>query len=443
MIEQANELMESHWYSRGWTFQEYMFSTRKIIFQGETVNWECQCAAWHEGQDFKAESAILPGDQPPLRRGGLGITDNLTALDDSPWMDFYRFTCLVTLYNTREFTYPEDILDAFAGVISKLNHSSAVGGFISGIPQMFFDSALLWQPYTPMHRRAPKRGNAVDVCLPSWSWVGWQGTLKTESWRSGFDYLRRNAFECHESDASVGWQPASWHTTSTVDWFYIDNSTGTKHPIGTTARGHRYRETCSDITKALPEGWTRHICEESGREFFRHKCDPLQEFWYPIPLLCRDENQPIVAQPNIYAKHLWCKTRRAVVRTGEAFTNTTTGVDCLCADLVDDDGAWVGVLRYPSGPSEEMLPVGHLPWSRLEELIELSAGSVLDQETEAVSFDEWFRPGCPRQVHGSYEFYNVMALWHEAGVGYRSAVGRVEKTAWERLATEKIEVTLG
>jgi hypothetical protein len=79
---------------------------------------------------------------------------------------------------------------------------------------------------------------------------------------------------------------------------------------------------------------------------------------------------------------------------------------------------------------------------RDHELIELSAGSVLDQETEEVSIDEWFRPECPRFT-GKYEFYNVMAIKWDGSIAYRQAVGRVTKTAWERLANEDIEITLG
>jgi hypothetical protein len=44
LVEQAQLLMKSKWFSRGWTFQENMFSCRKIIFQNETVNWECLSA---------------------------------------------------------------------------------------------------------------------------------------------------------------------------------------------------------------------------------------------------------------------------------------------------------------------------------------------------------------------------------------------------------------
>jgi Heterokaryon incompatibility protein (HET) len=38
----------SIWYSRGWTFQEMLFSPRKIMFQYQLATWECNRNAWHE-----------------------------------------------------------------------------------------------------------------------------------------------------------------------------------------------------------------------------------------------------------------------------------------------------------------------------------------------------------------------------------------------------------
>jgi hypothetical protein len=36
------------WHSRGWTYQEELFSRRRIIFEGERIRWECCDAVWHE-----------------------------------------------------------------------------------------------------------------------------------------------------------------------------------------------------------------------------------------------------------------------------------------------------------------------------------------------------------------------------------------------------------
>ena len=61
---------------------------------------------------------------------------------------------------------------------------------MTGLPQMLFDSALLWQPYKPITRRTRK--GEQEACLPSWSWVGWHGDISFPSWRSGYDYIRKN-----------------------------------------------------------------------------------------------------------------------------------------------------------------------------------------------------------------------------------------------------------
>ncbi len=177
---------------------------------------------------------------------------------------------------------------------------------------------------------------------------------------------------------------------------------------------------------------TSHTCKESGKLFFRHKDEPVQEFWYPIPL--RKETDRLV--PHVRAKYLWCTTRRAVLSVGETFHNTTAG-ECLCVDLLDAENNWVGVLRYPFAQL-----IASEPMDTEHDLIELSAGVVLNQETEAVSFEEWSRPGCPRK-DGQYEFYNVMSVRRDGSTVCRLAVGRVEKTAWERFATKEVGVTLG
>lgn len=47
------------------------------------------------------------------------------------------------------------------------------GGFIYGLPRLFLDHALLWQPFGTAYRRIDRvDDNAVLSSLPSWSWSG-------------------------------------------------------------------------------------------------------------------------------------------------------------------------------------------------------------------------------------------------------------------------------
>lgn len=398
LVELAYALMASKWWSRGWTFQENLLACRKIVFQGETVNWECRCAAWHEAygpaddkllllpSDATPSGSTLPQDtlQPAVVTSSAATISVAEAIQ-RPWPNLYRYARLVSLYSQKQLSDPGDVLDVFEGVITTLS-PNYVGGFVTGLPQMFFDSALLWQPFRAMPRRSGRKSS-----LPSWSWVGWHGDFNSHSWRSGYSYMRKNPDEYLERDESV-WQPTSWKVVSTVKWYYVDSSNNSRHPIDACGQQH-----CDPSEQPLPAAWTRSLCSETGRHFFRHQSDSEQEFSHPIPL--PEANSP--PPPHVRASRIWCRTRRGVLKVGEEFRNKWTGT-CLCADLVDEGGGWAGALRYHRSRRSRQ------PFNE-HELIELSAGSVLDQETERVSIDEWFRPECPRRS-GKYEFYNVMAI---------------------------------
>lgn len=132
-FEQTQLLMSSRWYSRAWTLPEYLFSKRRVVFQGETVNWDCLYDSWHELQDVSKHNISKPqySIAPP------------TGFCTSVWPDMERYSRLVSLFSRRNLTFPEDALDAFEGVLSCLSRTFQ-GGFISGLPQMCFDAALLW-----------------------------------------------------------------------------------------------------------------------------------------------------------------------------------------------------------------------------------------------------------------------------------------------------------
>ncbi|KAF1948683.1 HET-domain-containing protein, partial [Byssothecium circinans] len=205
LLNQSMYLRRCNWYSRAWTFQEYLFSKRRVVFQSDTMNFECLQAAWHEGQDLSrfARSSQLTGSLKQQSASGFKHT---------PWPDVARYARLVSLFSQRDLTFPEDVLDAFAGILSELSRTFPKG-FISGLPVMSFDAVLLWQPWTYMQRRRALKCSASDAFLPSWSWVGWNGDMDSMSWRSASSYL-------FEHDEQYGGQQCSWRTVSTVSWEY-------------------------------------------------------------------------------------------------------------------------------------------------------------------------------------------------------------------------------
>ena len=428
---QASKLMRSEWYTRGWTFQEHLCSRRKIIFHNDTMNWECHCSAWYENQELSgldAQEASFPCEKIPPR--------NHTGFETTSWPNFYRYARLVALYNERSLTYPQDILDAFAGLLSVLTPTFD-GGFICGLPQMFFDSALLWQPYRALQRREVKVDeNALPTWpwIPSWSWIGWKGNLHSESWRSGYDYMKENPDEVLkiDHDGQTHWEQATWHTTHTVDWCYSEEIDSQQFPI--TVSSQKYRADAVTGQLNLPRGWTRtKSINHTGYEY-RHDSIAEQEFWYPIPL----QESPSPPQNLEHAQFrpflLHARTRHCDLILGETYVNAGTS-QCLSCDLLDADENWAGALRLN-------LPDHSKFGERTEcRLIELSSGSVCNQETEAVSFDEWYRPDCPRHS-GRYEFYNVLWVEDRGKISYRKALGRVKKSIWEKFSVE-VDAILG
>jgi hypothetical protein len=55
----------SVWYSRGWTFQEMLFSPRKIMFQYQLATWECNRASWYEAKATRVFTPWVASQSQP------------------------------------------------------------------------------------------------------------------------------------------------------------------------------------------------------------------------------------------------------------------------------------------------------------------------------------------------------------------------------------------
>jgi hypothetical protein len=419
MLTHAMSLMQTKWYSRGWTFQEYIFSRRRVIFHNGTVNWECLCSSWHEGQTM---SNVAPCDAPLEK-----VHPSRTGLKLTPWPDMFRYTRLTSLFNERDLTYPEDVLDAFAGC---LHHLSRVfpGGFISGMPTMCFDAALLWQPWVHMKRRKSRKLPLEEAVLPSWSWAGWEGVINSESLRSAANYQFENPAELNPLRES------SWKTYSTVQWLYSENLDSERHAI--TVPSQFARPSFAKIGDKLPPGWTTSA--ETGDGVVHHSCDPTTPFRFPIPIVGVEAPR----QPVINARYLHCTTKRAFLTLGNEVKSKAS--NCPAVQLTTLSGRWAGVFRLNCLPYEcqAFLDERRCNAGGQCELIEMSAGSVENQSPDAQSFDEWEEPGCGR-TKGLYEFVNVLWIERDEEVAYRKALGRVRKDVWETEAKESVDITIG
>lgn len=292
-------LLASHWATRGWTFQEHLLSKRSIIFVDETVFWDCQSSVWSPGTKASEDN-----DEPKGNVGGLSEPDHespssLVLAEDNPGIDetsgevkkrethsqaldslsipnFGLYMELVCRYNHRDLTYPQDALSAFSGVLHFLARGFS-GGFVCGLPVLFLDTALLWQPLRKAKRRLATdtgRNFAPSAPLPSWSWVGWKCLVDPGSLISGLDY------EVNDIRDGKSFAPrSSLRTMSLVDWHAISGQD--------RQREERFKESNSlerlknlrhDLDAAmLPEGWfsksgleytcTKQAFEQQAKQF--------------------------------------------------------------------------------------------------------------------------------------------------------------------------------
>ena len=168
---------DNSWDTRGWTFQETLFSSRKLIFTAEQIYWECQSAFWCE--DGYRELINKP---VMVRRQKLNSNKNV-YLSQLPWRpednefeSLYR--SLVEEFSQRDLTYEDDVLRAFGGIFNALNRDCNQE-FLWGLPISFLGPALSW----PRGKRrrvtsvstVSENGTKIPIIFPSWTWAGWIG----------------------------------------------------------------------------------------------------------------------------------------------------------------------------------------------------------------------------------------------------------------------------
>ncbi|KAH7085275.1 heterokaryon incompatibility protein-domain-containing protein [Paraphoma chrysanthemicola] len=400
------------YYSRGWTFQEQIFSKRRIYFEKESVRWECSCSRWYEDLVF--------GDR--LDRSNVRVWQTSFA-------KFYpclqSYSELVRELSNLHFTYKEDVLQACAGMTSALSRNF-VGGFVSGLPELFFDIALLWQPWNVGSRRTHSRRPDTDQAtsaLPSWSWAGWDSQIDPWSWQPGCEYLASRV-------STITTQT----TLSTTTWYTADvPNPSSSRRIGSD--WDKYKSLSQNSQKSLPAGWSRQVCPKEiasdptehgipvgcGSYYFIHELDRQRKFWYPIPI-ASPEDEPLVRSPT---RFLFGKCQIAFFFFDRSLADTYHP----CISIRSLSGAWVGILRLQYATDITLFKHGQP--ERVCELVAISRGHASNSPIcNETGLDEWNLQERPKSAP-LYEYYNVLWVERKDGIVFRRALGRVIKDAWE------------
>jgi hypothetical protein len=181
-------IWSSKWYTRGWTYQEGVMSSRRLVFIPNELYFQCQ-SAYSYGNLHNA-SLYNPWSESLYAFPKLGVGFWIKSVEDR-----------IREYCVRRFTQEEDIIDAFRGVLTKFESMSPNFLNIWGLPlygelygsrhiinQEFLAVALLWESSRPAERR---------LTAPSWTWAGWKFQPPSSGDRSWslclYSYSRTNS----------------------------------------------------------------------------------------------------------------------------------------------------------------------------------------------------------------------------------------------------------
>ncbi|KAI0123496.1 heterokaryon incompatibility protein-domain-containing protein [Xylariales sp. AK1849] len=398
------------WYTRGWTFQEMIFSRRRIMFHNQVVLWECARASWNEC----VLNSIFQIPRMPIQP------------TVSIWPDIRQYMDAVRDYNMRQFTYPEDALKAISSLLSVWRHSFD-GGFISGLPQMFFNEALLWQPEEPLQRRIASGRLGHQSSLPSWSWVGWEGAIDIDTWANHYSHLH-----LLPQYVNSGW---IFQVKPSVHWFFTD-SDGEMEAI--KASSHKYRPKYKYGCVA-PPGWKRLNRWPTKLPSYIYAGLEEPRSTYPLPLF---RPPGAIAAAN----YLYGRTKRGCFRSDSYRPrNGLPSSSSICDEvfLLDSRGERMGVLRLNSNSFHSWRPAEQ----SMFELVEIAKGAVLGYESVNVWGDFGFEltemPTPSREDTSEVSIVYVLWVEWEEGIAYRRGLGRVLSTSWIRDATDDIDLILG
>ena len=406
---------------RGWTFQEGVLSRRSLSFTETGLVWRCR--------EVNAEEQRLEATP-----SAFNVLDGKIVRADTLWPCVRTLDSLVMPYLKRRLTYEEDILQAFSGIL-ELFSSSMLGGFYFGLPQLFFDAALLWVPKENLTRCEGVKSGIVKNAFPSWSWAGWKGARRTQMHAFGLGHERSFApfyYKPRMGDCIRDINPC-------VTWFKIDRDTGEKVRIPNDYS--RFRDDGLNGTIKLPLGWSSHCVEQDHEEgyqryYYRYDKTPHScTFWYPIPTL--RGIQP--ASDRQWGPILYCKTLRGYLEMGIPVPQLGKHDSMIYPiySLHTSEGTWAGIIY-----------VHHSPESASErnqqcELVLISGGwAVEDDERQWPWFPEWDHAKRPR-TGNLYHFYHVLWIEWQDNIAYRKGLGRIVKNIWDDLPKDEIELHLG
>ncbi|KAH7399173.1 heterokaryon incompatibility protein-domain-containing protein [Phaeosphaeria sp. MPI-PUGE-AT-0046c] len=161
---------EGEWYSRAWTFQEYLLSPRTIFYGRENSKWECRevfadellGTAYNFAFRSIGKSHLSISPPPRMHTNPAWVPAHLNA-----WRD------LVQNYRARRLTVPSDRIMAFAGVAEAFSLTHGLT-YVAGAWAESLTYCMLWRSDYPTNfctdQSKEQYCSRTTPPVPSWSW---------------------------------------------------------------------------------------------------------------------------------------------------------------------------------------------------------------------------------------------------------------------------------
>jgi hypothetical protein len=224
------DILESDYWTRGWTYQEGVLSNRRLVFTQNQIYWECRSMAAQESMAIPLFHQPLTDEEEPESDEGVMADFMITGVfkgdaysggflsdhkgvlitEDDDYRIDYGFPQYleatvraqlrglnehIRAYSKRKLTEDSDALPAFMGITGMYKRSSElhllyglplwlgrIAGVHSGAQVTFALTVSAWHHRTGQHKTFVSESCRRRTHLPSWSWAGW--TDAAVSWRA-------------------------------------------------------------------------------------------------------------------------------------------------------------------------------------------------------------------------------------------------------------------
>jgi hypothetical protein len=402
MVSQLAEsyVRKTRWSTRAWTFQERVLSRRCLIFAQGQVFFQCRSTAMSEAicSDSPTAGWSIELSKSPQQM--------LSFMPERPLQTYVK---VVEKYTAciLDPLHKDDILAAFSGLSNVLSKGMNAH-FVYGMPDVYFDWALLWEPrqFTPRrlpyrHRKRDSRGDKtkLECTFPSWSWCGWLGTM-------------------HYPNAVCSLYPHEmneWFLRHTWIIWYIRDSRGRlrlirQPPFVWVTTGMSVGTEPLDMY-----GRVKRYPHKDGTEFEK----TLPDFPYSIEK-ADPEGKPDPLQRDLKFLQFWTWSAYFFLSHDDSY-KTKLGHGLRRLDILDNKGDWCGtmVLRQDWIAKIEKEPV--------RKFIAISDAMNFSFE----EYDTWnFYLPKERELSTWDLFYVLLIEEDEEGIARRAGLGKVFKEAF-------------